>query len=334
MKTYIIAEAGINHNGDIQTAFKMVEAAKNAGCDCIKFQTYKTELLVTRDAPKADYQKANTNNSEGQYEMLKRLELSFGDFVKIKEYCDKCDIDFMSTPFDLESADFLDELVSIYKISSGDITNKPLIEHISGKGKRIIISTGMSTLEEVREAIDWINGQNNNDIVLMHCTSNYPTAFEDVNMQAMITLKNTFAYPVGYSDHTLGIVVPIMATSLGASVIEKHFTLDKRMSGPDHKASMDVNELHQMVNSIRIVEEAQGSGKKSFVMSEISTRNVARKSIVYNCNINAGELITEESLTVKRPGYGLPPKYMDSIIGKKLKRTVAKDELVDIDDFE
>ena len=334
MKTYIIAEAGVNHNGDIDTAIKMIDAAKDAGCDCVKFQTYKTELLVTGDAPKADYQKENTNNSGSQFEMLKKLELAFDDFLILKKHCDERGIDFMSTPFDMESADFLDELVSVYKISSGDITNKPLLEHIAKKKKPVIVSTGMSTLEEVKEAVEWIKKQDNNDISLLHCTSDYPTAYEDVNMQSMMTLKNSFPYPYGYSDHTLGYVIPVMAVAMGATIIEKHFTLDKNMDGPDHKASLDVKELEEMVKNIRIVEKAQGTGIKKPTESEISTRNVARKSIVLARNLKKGDVIKENDLTVKRPGIGIEPKYLDSLTGKRIKRDMAKDDLVGFEDFE
>lgn len=334
MKTYVIAEAGVNHNGNFDIALKMIDAAKRAGCNCVKFQTFKTECLVTYDAPKADYQKENMNSTDGQFEMLKKLELSYDEFVKLKNYCDQVNIDFMSTPFDLESADFLDEIVPAYKISSGDITNKQLLKHVAKKGKPIILSTGMSTLEEVKEAVGWIETEKNNDITLLHCTSNYPTAYEDVNMQAMITLKKEFPYPVGYSDHTPGFIIPVMAVAMGAVVIEKHFTLDKNLVGPDHKASLDIGELNEMVKNIRIIDVAQGDGIKKPTKSELNTRVIARKSIVLAKDLERGDCLQPLDLNIKRPGNGLAPKYLDLLVGKRLKRNMNKDSFVKPEDVE
>ena len=269
MGVYIIAEAGVNHNGSVELAIEMIDRAKQCGCDCIKFQTFKTENIVTRYAKKANYQVVNTHNEGSQYSMLKELELSFNDFSVIKKYCDEIEIDFMSTPFDMASVDLLEKLgVSVYKISSGDITNKQLLEYVADKKKPMIISTGMCTMDEVKEAVKWIEERGNNQITILHCTSHYPTPYDEVNMNAMQTLNQEFSYNVGYSDHTQGIIIPIMAVCMGATVIEKHFTLDKNMEGPDHRASLDIEELKEMVESIRNVEMAKGNGEKKPSRSE------------------------------------------------------------------
>lgn len=327
--TYIIAEAGVNHNGDIKLAYKMIDAAKECGVDCIKFQTFKTENLVTKNAEKADYQVKNTKNNDSQYDMLKKLELSFDDFYNLKDYCEKIGIDFMSTPFDFESVDLLEKLnLNQYKISSGDITNKPLLEYIAIKNKSIILSTGMCTLDEVKEAVEWVENMGNNKITLLHCTSNYPTPYEDVNMKAMITMKNSFPYPIGYSDHTKGIIIPIMAVAMGATVIEKHFTLDKDMEGPDHKASLNVEELKEMVEAIRNIDSAFGDGVKRPTEKELSTIKAARKSIVAKCNIKKGEVFSKDNICMKRPGTGLSPKKFDFLIGKKSNRDYNIDDFI------
>ena len=333
--TYIIAEAGVNHNGDINLAYKLIDAAKECGVDCVKFQTFKTENLVTKTAKKADYQIENTKNNDSQFTMLKKLELSYEDFKSLKEYCDKIGIEFMSTPFDKDSVDLLEKLgVSKYKLSSGDITNKPLLEYIAKKNKPIILSTGMCTMDEVEEAVSWIEEAGNKQITLLHCTSNYPTPYCDVNMNAMLTLDKAFPYPTGYSDHTQGIIIPIMAVSMGATVIEKHFTLDKNMEGPDHKASLDVNELREMVKAIRDIESAKGSGEKKPSDSELSTRDVARKSIVASREIKKGHVITREDLCLKRPGDGILPKEIDKIIGKTAVTNIGEDMKLTIEMFE
>lgn len=335
MKTYIIAEAGVNHNGDRDTALKMIDEAKKCGCDCIKFQTFRTEDLVTRDAKKAEYQVVNTKNHDSQFQMLKKLELSFEDFKILKEHCDETGIEFMSTPFDCASVDLLEELgVTVYKMSSGDITNKPLLQYVANKRMPIILSTGMCTLEEVREAVEWIEACRNNRITLLHCTSNYPTPYHEVNMNAMMTLEREFPYPAGYSDHTEGIVIPVMAAALGAAVIEKHFTLDKNMEGPDHKASLNCDELAELVNAVRAVEAARGNGRKEPMPGEISTRTVARKSIVLKRAMPKGAVLQEQDLVMKRPGNGISPKYLEHLIGKVLVKDLAEDTLIGWEDIE
>ena len=334
MHTYIIAECGVNHNGNVKTALKMVDAAKDAGCDCVKFQTFKAENLVTLNAPKAKYQLENTNGIDSQFQMLKKLELDDKCFQMIYEYCRAINIDFMSTPFDIKSVDLLEDLgVKIYKMSSGDITNKQLLQYVAKKNKPMIISTGMSTLEEVREAVDWIEQVGNSNINILHCTSNYPTSYDDVNMKAMLTLKKEFSYPIGYSDHTNGWVIPVMAVAMGAKIIEKHFTLNKEMEGPDHKASLDTDELKNMVDSIRIVERAMGNGIKKPFESEISTRDVARKSIVLACGVKKGNLLTKDNMEIKRPGTGIPPKYIDELVGRTIRRDMGREEILKWEDI-
>lgn len=329
MKTYIIAEAGVNHNGNRELALKMIDAAKNSGCDCIKFQTFRTDSLVTPNAKKARYQVVNTGNEENQYDMLKKLELTYDDFKILKQYCEKIGIDFMSTPFDKESVDLLEKLGIIrYKMSSGDLTNKDLLEYVADKKKPIILSTGMSTMDEVEEAVKWIEERGNREITLLHCTSNYPTSCDEVNMKAMVTLSERFSYKVGYSDHTEGIHIPVLAVAMGAEVIEKHFTLDKQMQGPDHKASLNVSELSELVKEIRDIEAAIGDGIKRPAYSEMSTREAARKSIVVNKALKKGTELTMEDLDIKRPGTGIAPKYIGELQGKILLRDVQSDTLI------
>lgn len=332
---FIIAEAGVNHNGDIEIAKKLVDAAREAGADAIKFQIFKTENLVIKSAEKAEYQKSTTGSGETQYDMLKKLELSYDAHLKIMEYCKECNLLYIATPFDYESADILERLnVYAYKISSGDITNLPFLKYIASKAKPMIISTGMSNLGEVEDAVEAIKSTGNENIVLLHCTSNYPTKYKDVNLNAMITLKNAFKLPVGYSDHTLGIEVAIAAVSLGAIVIEKHFTLDRTMPGPDHRASMEPNELKRMIDSIRNVEAALGDGIKRCVGKEEDVKKAARKSIVAAVDIPLGSIITEEMLTIKRPGTGMPPKFLNYLIGKKAKTDISKDTVIELSMFE
>lgn len=332
-KCFIIAEAGVNHNGDINIARRLVEAAVEAGADAIKFQTFKAENLVTKDAPKAEYQK-NIIHEESQFEMLKKLELSLEEHFWLKNYCDEKKIMFLSTPFDFESVDLLETVnVPIYKVSSGDLTNIPLIKYISKKNKPIVLSTGMANLLEVEEAIEAIKSVSNVKIILLHCTSNYPTEYEDVNLNSMITLKNAFHLDVGYSDHTIGLEVPIAAVAMGARVIEKHFTLDKNMEGPDHKASVDIRELSQMVTSIRNIEQAFGDGIKKCNKNEENTKKVARKSVVAKKNIKIGEVIQYDMLTCKRPSGGILPKYMCELVGKKALNDIDKDSLITWNDI-
>lgn len=327
MSVFIIAEAGVNHNGDIAIAKKLIDIAVSSGCNAVKFQTFKADNIVVEHAEKAEYQKINCGASETQLEMLKRLELDRFAHEELMEYCIKKNIMFLSTPFDIESVDLLNNLgIEVFKIPSGEITNKPLIQYIAAKQKPIILSTGMATLGEIEEALDWIEETANVEVTLLHCTSNYPAAKCEVNLCAIQTLKQAFRRKVGYSDHTEGIEIPIAAVAMGAEVIEKHFTLDKSMEGPDHKASLEPNELHRMVEGIRNVELAMGDGRKRPTASEVQTRLVARKSIVAASNIQRGEIITRGMLTVKRPGTGKAPKHIDEIIGQKADKDYKKDE--------
>lgn len=329
MSVYIIAEAGVNHNGDIDLAKKLVKIAKDAGCDCIKFQTFSADRIVTKNAKKAEYQAKNTKNNDSQYEMLKKLELSYKQFKELKNYCDEIGIDFLSTPFDEEAVDLLESIgVKAYKIPSGEITNKPLLQYIGKKNKKILISTGMSTLEEVQKAISWIEETGNKDIVLFHCTSNYPAPFESVNMKAMMTLKEVFGYPIGYSDHTKGIEISLMSVAYGATIIEKHFTYDKMADGPDHKASLDSDELREMVEAIRHIEVAKGDGEKKPTETELSTREVARKSLVWSKDMKIGDIVQQEDLCCKRPGTGVQPENRELFIGKRIIKNCTEDTLV------
>lgn len=334
MKTFIIAEAGVNHNGDIDTAIKLIDMAKRAGADAIKFQTFKSERLVTSSTPKAKYQKANTGSDESQLELLKRLELTNDNFKRLFSYCRKKNIIFMSTPFDEKSADMLDRLgMNIFKIPSGEITNKPLIQRIAAKNKPVILSTGMSYLNEVEKAVRWIydiwnKSGFNQQLTLLHCVSNYPAHAKDVNLCAMNTLKVSFGLPVGYSDHTLGIEIPIAAVAMGAKVIEKHFTLDKNMKGPDHKASLEPDELKAMVKAIRNVEKAMGDGVKKPAVSEDETRIIARRSLVAKRDIKKGSVIRSGDIIIKRPGNGIPPEFKETIKGMKAKKNIIADSVI------
>jgi len=294
----------------------------------VKFQTFKAENLVTKKAPKADYQKETTGYGN-QYEMLKKLELSYDDHVLLKKYCADKGVMFISTPFDFESVDLLVKLdIPLYKVSSGDLTNIPLLKYIARLDKPMIVSTGMANLGEVELAIEAINKTGNDKIILLHCTSNYPTEYEDVNLNAMITLKNAFNLPIGYSDHTKGIEVPIAAVAMGAKVIEKHFTLDKEMDGPDHRASLNPKEFKQMVDSIRKIEKAFGDGIKRCNNNEESTKRVARKSIVAKVNIEKGQIISYENVTFKRPANGISPIFIDDFIGKKAVCNINIDDFI------
>lgn len=325
---FIIAEAGVNHNGNLSNALKLVEIAKGAGANAVKFQTFVAEKLVSKSTSMAQYQKNNINKVTSQFEMIKTLELSFEDFLNIKSYCDKIGILFLSTPFDSVSVDFLNDLVPLYKVGSGEITNYPLLKRIAQKGKSIILSTGMCNLGEVEKAISVIQQEGNKDISLLHCTTNYPCPYEEVNLNAMLTLKESFKLPVGYSDHTLGIEVPIAAVALGAKIIEKHFTLDKNLPGPDHKASADPIELKEMIKAIRNIETSMGDGIKKPNKSEFEVMTVARKSLVAIRNLKAGDTINESDIAIKRPGNGIKPDLLDIVIGKKLLRDVEEDELL------
>jgi len=333
---FIIAEAGVNHNGDIQLAGKMIEAAAEAGADAVKFQSFRAERLVTSEAEKANYQKKNTGNDrETQYEMLKKLELNEIQHRELMEHCQRKNILFLSTPFDLESAALLGKIgVQAYKISSGDLTNIPLIEAVASCRRPVIISTGMGGLGEVEAAVAAAKRMKNEELILLHCTTSYPAAYREVNLRAMLTLKEAFQLPVGYSDHTPGLEIPAAAAALGARVIEKHFTFDKDLPGPDHRISLAPDELKDMVRYIRNVEAALGDGSKSCTAGEKEAGKTARKSIVAACDIPKGTVITRELLTVKRPGTGLPPAFIKYLLGKRAKVTLNKDFLVDFWDFE
>lgn len=326
-KVFIIAEAGVNHNGRLDLAYQLIDVAKDAGADAVKFQTFKAENVVSKLADKAEYQKKTTGSDKSQLEMIKKLELSFEDFIKLKKYCDKKEIMFLSTPFDHQSIDFLYDLVDIYKIPSGEIINYPYLKHIAAKNKPIIMSTGMANLGEVEEAINTIRVVNSEvKISLLHCTTNYPTPYEEVNLKAMQTLAAAFKLPVGYSDHTLGIEIPVAAVALGAKVIEKHFTLDRDLPGPDHKASLEPGELKEMVKAIRNIEMACGDGIKKPNKSEIEIMKVARRSLIATRDIRTGEIIKESDIAIKRPGTGILPKFKEIVIGMKLVNDIQQDE--------
>lgn len=328
-KIFVIAEAGVNHNGDIEIAKRLIDAAVEAGADAVKFQTFKAEQLVCRDAKKAEYQLATTDQSESQYDMLKKLELTTETHEILMKYCDQKNIMFLSTPFDIESINFLSKLgVQIYKIPSGEITNLPYLREVGKHRQKTILSTGMSSMDEVKAAVDVLQKAGANDIILLHCNTQYPTPITDVNLLAMVRMREELGLPVGYSDHTQGIEIPIAAAALGAVVIEKHFTLDRSMEGPDHKASLEPDELQAMVSSIRKVEKAMGDGIKKPTSSELSNMAVARKSIVAKCDIRTGELFTKDNLTTKRPGTGISPMQWDEIIGTAAKRDYVKDEMI------
>lgn len=325
---FIIAEAGVNHNGSLKLAKKLVDTAKKAGVGAVKFQMFKSENLVTEKGEMANYQKKNIGKKERQLEMLKKLELSEKDFIELKQYCNKKKIIFLSTPHTEDAIDFLECLVPVHKVASGDLTNSPFLEKVAKKKKPIILSTGMATLSEVKEAVNTIKKAGNNKIILLHCTTNYPCPLEEVNLKAMLTLKNEFNLPVGYSDHTLGILVPIIAITMGAQVIEKHFTLDKNLQGPDHKASLEPDELKEMVKKIREAEKALGEGVKKPTKSEEKIKKIARKSIIAKVDIPKGIKITKNMIIIKRPGKGIEPKYLSRVVGRIAKKNIRKDELI------
>tara|TARA_Y100001980_G_C14545164_1_gene324597 strand:- start:448 stop:1476 length:1029 start_codon:yes stop_codon:yes gene_type:complete len=330
-KVKIIAEAGVNHNGSIKMAEKLIDVAKDSGADYVKFQTYKTELLLTKDAEKANYQKLSTGDNQSQYDMLKKLELSPKDHRHLIDYCNEKKIKFLSSPFDIESIELLSNLhLSTFKIPSSEITNLPYLRHISSKKKKLILSTGMSTLNEVGSALKilYSSGLKKKHITVLHCNTEYPSPFPDINLRAMLTLKESFGVKVGYSDHTKGIEIPTAATALGATVIEKHFTLDRNLEGPDHRASLEPRELKSMVKAIRNVEMALGSKRKHPSISEKKNIAIARKSIAAKENILKGETFTVRNITTKRPGTGISPMYWDLILNEKSKKTFRPDELI------
>jgi N,N'-diacetyllegionaminate synthase len=330
-KTLIIAEAGVNHNGSIDTAKKMIDVAATAGADLVKFQTFKAETLVTQSADKAEYQKNLTDASESQFEMIKKLELDHVAHEELIQYCKQKNIQFLSTAFDHDSIDFLAEMnIPFYKIPSGEITNLPYLRHVASKGKPVFMSTGMSTLEEVRVAMDVLleAGVKKDDINILHCNTEYPTPVEDVNLRAMLTIESKLGVKVGYSDHTLGIEVAVAAVALGASVIEKHFTLNRTLPGPDHAASLEPKELKAMVTAIRNIEQALGDGVKSPSPSEKKNIPLARKSIVAKKLINKGKTFSKDNLTVKRPGTGISPMEWDKLLGRISNKDYNKDDII------
>ncbi len=332
-KVIIIAEAGVNHNGNFELAKKMIIEAKQAGADYVKFQTAVPELVISSIAPKAEYQKKTTGSEQSQLDMCRAIHLPLSDYALLKDICDKEGIGFMSTPFDLVSIDTLEPLdMDYYKIPSGEITNLPYLRKIASKGRPVIMSTGMSEMDEIADAIKILEdgGLSRKQITLLHCNTQYPTPMEDVNLAAMRTIGDTFGVTVGYSDHTQGIEIPIAAVAMGAKVIEKHFTLDCNMEGPDHKASLEPHQLKTMVNAIRNVEKAIGSEAKHASTSETPNKVVARKSIIASRDIKKGELLTEDNITVKRPGNGISPMRWDEVIGTTAVRDFAYDELIEL----
>ena len=330
----IIAEAGVNHNGSFEMAKQLVDKAKEAGADYVKFQTAVPELVISTRAPKAEYQKATTGEEENQLEMCKKIHLSLKDYKPLKDYCDSRGIKFLSTPFDLVSVDLLDTLdMDYFKIPSGEITNKPYLKAVASKKKPVIMSTGMCEMDEIETAVHVLtqNGLNKEDIILLHCNTEYPTPFEDVNLLAMLDIRNKTGIETGYSDHTRGIEVPIAAVALGARVIEKHFTLDRNLPGPDHKASLEPQELKARVNAIRNIEKAlSGSGIKEPGASEIKNKDIARKSIVAATTIRRGEVLTAQNLGVKRPGNGISPMRWDEVLGQRAIRDFEQDECIEL----
>ena len=331
---FVVAEAGVNHNGDIRMAKKLIDTAVKAGADAVKFQTAKLEKLVTINAEKAAYQKETTGAGQSQYQMLKSLALPEEAYSELSEYAQCKGIIFLSTPFDEESADLLDKLdMPAFKVPSGEITNFSLLAHVARKRKPVILSTGMSTLDEVAEALEVIRNEGAKDIVLLHCVSSYPASIESTNLRAMDTLRQTFHLPVGLSDHSISITVPVAATALGACVIEKHFTLDRNLPGPDHRASLEPEELMQMVTAIRDTEKAMGSGIKMPAKEEEEVKMAARRSIIAEVDIPEGTIITGEMLAVKRPGTGIEPKHITMVTGRKALKNIAKDSPIRWDEI-
>ncbi|TGM82293.1 N-acetylneuraminate synthase [Leptospira mtsangambouensis] len=332
-KTLIIAEAGVNHNGDLKLAHELIDIASDSGVDVVKFQTFTAESLVTESAQKAEYQSASTDPNESQYSMLKKLEIPSSAHWELMDHCRLKGIEFLSTAFDLESLDFLTKLnFNRYKIPSGEITNLPYLEAIGRLGKPVILSTGMATLGEIEEAIQTLerSGLDRDFLTVLHCNTEYPTPVSDVNLLAMLSLKTAFGVSVGYSDHTSSIDISLAAVALGAVVIEKHFTIDKNLPGPDHKASLDPIELKAMVKGIRNVEQALGDGIKRPTKSEVKNIPIARKSIVAKSSIKRGEVFSELNLTTKRPGNGISPMRLEEVIGRKAKRDFQKDDLIEL----
>jgi len=331
MSVFIIVEAGVNHNGSVELAKKLIDVASDAGANVIKFQTFKAENLVSKNAPKAEYQKETTDKQESQFDMIKKLELDIDTHKVLMQYCDKKNIMFLSTPFDHDSINMLNELgLEIFKIPSGEITNLPYLRHIGSLNKEVILSTGMADMGEIEDALDILTeaGTKKENITVLHANTMYPTPMEDVNLKAMVTIGNTFNVAFGYSDHTLGIEVDVAAVAMGATIIEKHFTLDKTMDGPDHQASLEPDELIAMVKAIRNIELALGSSVKKPTPSEQPNIAIVRKSIVTKRAIKMGEVLTEDNLAIKRPGTGISPMRWDEIVGSIATKDYKEDELI------
>ena len=325
---FIIAEAGINHNGDVALAKKLIDAAKDAGADAVKFQAFTAEKLVTTHAPMASYQKKNTGSTSSQQTLLKKLELTLPNFEELKMYCDAHGIIFLTAVHSEDVLHAVNKLVPAHKIASGDITNLPFLQKVARTKRPIILSTGMATLAEVQEAVNVLKKEKNHRIILLHCTSNYPCHFDEVNLYAMQTLNKKLNLPVGYSDHTQGFMVGAMAVALGACVLEKHFTLDKNLPGPDHKASLTPHELTEFVHAVRDAHKALGTGIKKPSPNEEEIKKLVRKSIIASSTIEKGETITKDMLIIKRPGTGMPPKFLATIIGKKARKKIQADTLI------
>ena len=324
--TFIIAEIGVNHNGSIELAKNMIKSASRCGVDAVKFQTFRSEDLVTENAKTADYQQKNANESS-QLEMLKKLELTFEDFKELKDYASKCNVMFISSPFDINSVDLLENLnVSLYKLGSGELNNFELIDYVQKTNKPMILSTGMATLDEIKETYDFI--ENKENLIILHCITGYPTSFEEANLNFIKTLQSEFDVPIGFSDHSPGIELPIAAVALGACVVEKHFTLDKTLEGPDHKASLNPVEFKTMVDAIRNVEVAMGDGVRKFSENELEIKKIARKSIILNEDISEGIRIEKKMLAIKRPGTGIAPKYINQVIGRKVNQDLNKNAVL------
>lgn len=333
---FLIAEVGVNHNGKLSIAKKLIDIASNSKVDAIKFQTFKAEKLMLETTLKADYQKKNLNDNENFYEMIKKFELSKEDFQELKDYCEKKEIIFLSTPFDDISVELLDEMgVSAFKIGSGDMNNLPLLELICSKRKPVLLSSGMATLEELKESVNFIKSNGVKKIVIFQCTTNYPASYEEVNLNVIETFLLEFPdLIIGFSDHSIGIESSIGAAAKGVKVIEKHLTLDKNMEGPDHQASMDPKDLENWVRSIRNLEKSLGSYEKTPSKNELDIAKIARKSIVSIKTINKGQILTRKNISIKRPGIGIPPKYYYEIIGKKVIKSISKDSILKWEDFE
>ncbi|MFH1441043.1 MAG: N-acetylneuraminate synthase [Candidatus Omnitrophota bacterium] len=327
--TFIIAEAGVNHNGNISLAKQLINRAVDAGADAVKFQTFKAECVVSDKAPKADYQKQATGVKQSQLDMVRRLELSQNAYRQLYAYCQKKNIAFLSTPFDEASVDFLDGIgMEVFKIPSGEITNFPFIEYIAGKGKPIIMSTGMATLDEIKKAVQVIKKAKNYNYALLHCVSSYPTDYAEVNLKAIITMRDVFKVPIGFSDHTLGIDISPAAVAMGARIIEKHFTIKKKYEGPDHSFSLEPRQLKGFIKGIRHISVALGTGEKKPSKSELPIAAIARRSLVAACDIKKGTIISDGFIAIKRPGTGIPPVMKQRLIGRTAKVNILKDSII------